>query len=298
MHPLAKIKSILNIISFSQWPGELAQPDHILWQMSKWLFENSSESNLSDIKSEIEKITAPTDSIGASGYKLFSANLELIKGLAWPSKQKEFFTKAAGLYAEILKEFGPSEEIFLWGQQIVENTLEDLKIQNPDEFLAKTYLVVVGRVRSLAIPIFAKVLPVKNSKPCCIFDPKSIGIVDLNIENADKDFMQLSLLPAWKYYLNQYGQDAKTIVWGFGHPASGTKKAVRIPSSEIIHLEGASAGGAFAIAFQSAHQGLALDPEIAISVQISETKGTFKLLQVDDLDLKTKVDGIHTILTS
>ena len=289
-----------------QWPGELAQPNHLLWKFAKYLSQNPSENQL-DIPALFEGILQE-GSISYSDNPLFIANLNIIKGLANAEKMDQFFNSAANEYGKLLAGFDFDCPLSL-GNKIVKLTVKALqpKTSQTSCFVARSFFVVTGNSLPMAIPFFVKVLPQK-AKPVLLFDPIALGTINFNLGIPDKDFLRLSVLPAWQWYLAKFKEDAKSLQWGLGHPSQ--KEALehpshkespekKNPSPKFLSLKGPSAGGAFAMAFRSAHEEAPLDQKFAISVAIEKSLvegGEFSFLPVGELDQKAKVGDISTIL--
>lgn len=285
-------KLIKDMSKNNEWPGELAQTNHILWKFAKWILEDKGQSS-AKILALIDKI--PKDG-GLLNNKLFLANLDILKGLACSDKKNYCFKSAADKYDILLTDFNPTGGNGSWGKQIVDLTVSALQtVPYQTDFVAQTFFLVVGNVSVLVIPFFVKVLPV-NGSPKLLFDPISLGVVNFS-ENTYDNFLKLSVFPAWLWYLHKYKDQAKSFQWGFRHPPQEDALEKPNPSPHILTLTGPSAGGAFAMAFQSAHEHVELDLTVAISVQIKEdTIGKFSYHFVGDLCEKAQVKHISKIL--
>lgn len=289
-----------------EWPGELAQPGHVLWKFAKYLSQNPSE-NCADIAGLVNGILEER-SFSVSGNPCFLANLEILKGLADSKIKDQSFSLAANEYAKLLAGFDFDCPLSL-GKQIVKLTVEALqpKTSQTSCFVARSFFLVAGRAQPMAIPFFVKVLPTIE-KPCLLFDPIALGIINFHLGDDDKNFLRLSVLPAWQWYLDKFKEDSKPLQWGLGHPQlqeslehSSHKESSlekKIPSPDLLNLEGNSAGGAFAMAFRSAHEETPLDQNIAISCAIKKNPVgiDFFLLPVGDLSQKGNVQDISKIL--
>lgn len=294
-----------------QWPGELAQPNHLLWKFAKYLSQNPSENQL-DIPALIEGILQEGSS--HSNNPLFIANLNIIKGLADSKIKDQSFSLAANEYAKLLAGFDFDCPLS-FGKQIVKLTVEALqpKTSQTSCFVARSFFLVAGRAQPMAIPFFVKVLATIE-KPCLLFDPIALGIINFHLGDDDKNFLRLSVLPAWQWYLDKFKEDAKSLQWGLGHPQlqeslehSSHKESSlekKIPSPDLLNLEGGSAGGAFAMAFRSAHEETPLDQNIAISLGIKKKiqwEATFRFTMWASLIKRQKLvisrkSSINTIL--
>ena len=292
-----------------EWPGELAQPGHVLWKFAKYLSQNPSE-NCADIAGLINGILE-VRSFSESSNPFFRANMEILKGLADSKIKDQSFSLAANEYAKLLAGFDFDCPLS-FGKQIVKLTVEALqpKTSQTSCFVARSFFLVAGRAQPMAIPFFVKVLATIE-KPCLLFDPIALGIINFHLGDDDKNFLRLSVLPAWQWYLDKFKEDAKSLQWGLGHPQhpqlqeslehSSHKESSlekKIPSPDLLNLEGGSAGGAFAMAFRSAHEETPLDQNIAISLGIKKNPvgSDFSFHHVGELDQKAKVGDISKIL--
>ena len=275
----------------NEWPNELAQPNHILWQLGMHLRSSDTIDNMDEIQDFLQHLKCPGDSECVES--LFFGMINLLKAACSSCHEEEnTLLAAAGTnYSALLEGFHDDQEVILeWGKMIVDLSYSKLKINgHAKEALTKgvgstTILTIDNRSFGSLIPLLVEKYPRHVTIPALIFDPIHLGLINFDLEN-ENNFLKASVLPAWQFYLAQFKQASQSMIWGFS----------KIPLVELGKLNGPSAGAALFLAMKSAHTNIPLDPTIAISVAIIQKDGTFTLNSVDGLNQKTAVANKNQI---
>ena len=292
MTPGNQIRSLIGENSSkNEWPNELAQPNHIVWQLGRHLRSSDTIANMDEIQDFLNDLQCPGDSECVEA--LFFGMINLLKAAccSCPDELNTFLAAAGTHYSALLEGFHENQQVILkWGKIIADLTYCKLKNNGQaKEALTKgvgstTILTIDNRSFGSLIPLLVEKCTQSFSKPALIFDPIHIGLLNFDLEN-ENNFLKASVLPAWQYYLAEFKEASQSMIWGFP----------KIPFVELGKLNGPSAGAAFFLAMKSAHTNFPLDPTIAISVAIVHKGAHFTLNSVDGIDQKTAVANKNNI---
>ena len=275
----------------NEWPNELAQPNHILWQLGQHLRSSDTIDNIDEIQDFLQHLKCPGDSECVES--LFFGMVNLLKAACCTChEEKNTLLAAAGIhYSALLEGFHDDHQvIFEWGREIADLTFANLNNNGPVKEAptkgvgSTTILTIDNRNFGFLIPLLVEKYPRHVTIPALIFDPIHIGLINFDLEN-ENNFLKASVLPAWQYYLAEFKEASQSMIWGFP----------KIPFVELGKLNGPSAGAAFFLAMKSAHTNISLDPTIAISVAIVHKGAHFTLNSVDGIDQKTAVANKNNI---
>ena len=292
MTPGNQIRSLIGENSSkNEWPNELAQPNHVLWQLGRHLRSSDTIDNMDEIQDFLQHLKCPGNNKCVEA--LFFGMINLLKAACSSCHEEEnTLLAAAGTnYSALLEGFHDDQEVILeWGKMIVDLSYSKLKINgHAKEALTKgvgstTILTIDNRSFGSLIPLLVEKYPRHVTIPALIFDPIHIGLINFDLEN-ENNFLKASVLPAWQYYLAEFKEASQSMIWGFP----------KIPFVELGKLNGPSAGAAFFLAMKSAHTNFPLDPTIAISVAIVHKGAHYTLNSVDGIDQKTAVANKNNI---
>lgn len=272
----------------NEWPNELAQPNHILWQLGWYLRSSNTINNIDEIGNFINDLKCPGNSKCVAA--LFSGMVNLLKAASCSCHvEKHKFLAAAGEnYSTLLEGFHKDQQVISeWGGKIAESTFANLKQakEAPTKGVGSTTILTIdNRNFGSYVPLLVQKCTQSFSEPTLVYDPTHLGLIDFDLEN-DNNFLKASVLPAWKTYLAEFQKSSLSMVWSFPN----------MPFVELAKLNGPSAGAALFLALISAHTNIPLDPTIAISVAIVQKDGKFILNSVDGLNQKTAVANKNKI---